>query len=344
MAKVKYQVFISSTYDDLKEERDQVIKACLEMGHIPVGMEMFSAADEEQWQTITRQIDDCDYYVVIVANRYGSMVNGISHVEKEYNYAVSKGIPTIGFILDRKAIWPVNALEQNKKNKPKLEAFKRKLKSKPVTFWYNKEDLYAKFAIALLKTISIHTAQQANFSAKEDSHSGKSTNNAENEYINLSIPNEFVIPLQQYFLFFKEFTKVSKGSIVQIDINETVDGVGIRYKTEMSVTKQQVSDWCLEYINFFRHNQHRDTPVIDQIEVTTSVTSREIDILQLKLENQVGNLKNSLKIAHFENKSLKDEVFFLRQLSVALAAKDVKIQNQIISGGDQQFGDHIQNL
>jgi len=43
----KYQIFVSSTYDDLKKERDQVIKASLEMGHIPVGMEMFSAADEE---------------------------------------------------------------------------------------------------------------------------------------------------------------------------------------------------------------------------------------------------------------------------------------------------------
>ena len=59
----KYQIFISSTYEDLKEEREQVIKACLEMGHIPVGMEMFSAADEEQWRIITRQIDESDYYV-----------------------------------------------------------------------------------------------------------------------------------------------------------------------------------------------------------------------------------------------------------------------------------------
>ena len=59
----KYQVFLSSTYDDLKEQREQVIKAILEMGHIPVGMEMFSAADEEQWKLITRQIDESDYYV-----------------------------------------------------------------------------------------------------------------------------------------------------------------------------------------------------------------------------------------------------------------------------------------
>jgi hypothetical protein len=50
----KYQIFVSSTYEDLKEERDQAIKAILEMGHIPLGMEMFSAADEEQWQLIAR--------------------------------------------------------------------------------------------------------------------------------------------------------------------------------------------------------------------------------------------------------------------------------------------------
>ena len=69
---LKYQIFVSSTYEDLKDERNEVIKACLNMGHIPVGMEMFNAADEEQWAVITRTIDQCDYYVVIVAHRYGS--------------------------------------------------------------------------------------------------------------------------------------------------------------------------------------------------------------------------------------------------------------------------------
>lgn len=82
----KYQIFISSTFDDLKEERSQVIKAILEMGHIPVGMEMFSAADEEQWKLIARQIDETDYYVVIVGHRYGSMIDGISYTEKEFAY------------------------------------------------------------------------------------------------------------------------------------------------------------------------------------------------------------------------------------------------------------------
>jgi len=40
-----------------ESQKDQVIKAILEMGHIPVGMEMFSAADEQQWDVIKKQID-----------------------------------------------------------------------------------------------------------------------------------------------------------------------------------------------------------------------------------------------------------------------------------------------
>jgi hypothetical protein len=154
MNKVKYQIFVSSTYEDLKEEREQVIKACLEMGHIPVGMEMFSAADEEQWQIITRQIDESDYYVIIVANRYGSMVDGISYTEKEYDYAISKGVPTLGFVLDAIAGWPSNRSETVEEARPKLEAFKQKVRRKPVNFWSSKEDLHGKCSIALMKTFN----------------------------------------------------------------------------------------------------------------------------------------------------------------------------------------------
>jgi len=53
----KYQVFISSTYTDLKDERENIIKSILEMYHIPIGMEMFSAEDEDQWEIITDLTD-----------------------------------------------------------------------------------------------------------------------------------------------------------------------------------------------------------------------------------------------------------------------------------------------
>jgi hypothetical protein len=154
MQTTKYQIFISSTYEDLKDARDQVIKAALEMGHIPVGMEMFSAADEEQWKIITRQIDQSDYYVVIMAHRYGSVVDGISYTEKEYNYAIQQGIPVIGFIIDNAAAWPADRMEIDKKKNKALDQFKTKVKQKPVGFWSSPDELHGKFSIALMKLIN----------------------------------------------------------------------------------------------------------------------------------------------------------------------------------------------
>ena len=48
----RYQVFVSSTYADLKDERRRVIQAVMELDCIPVGMELFPAADEEQFEFI----------------------------------------------------------------------------------------------------------------------------------------------------------------------------------------------------------------------------------------------------------------------------------------------------
>jgi len=150
----KYQVFVSSTYDDLKSERDQVIRAVLEMGHIPVGMEMFSAADEEQWKIIARHIDESDYYCVIVAHRYGSITDGISYTRKEYEYAVGKGIPVLGFLLDDSASWPADLVDKGASDVKKLNEFKALVKKKPVSFWKTADDLYGKVSVALAKQIT----------------------------------------------------------------------------------------------------------------------------------------------------------------------------------------------
>ena len=89
----RYQVFVSSTYADLKDERQKVIQTLMELDCIPSGMELFPAMDEEQWQFIKNIIDDCDYYLLIIGGRYGSLAeDGISYTEKEYDYAIEKGL------------------------------------------------------------------------------------------------------------------------------------------------------------------------------------------------------------------------------------------------------------
>ena len=95
----KFQVFVSSTYTDLIEERNEVMKALLELDCIPSGMELFPSGDDSQWNYINKVIDNCDYFIIISAGKYGTIAkNGKSYTQLEYEYAVKNNIPTIAFL------------------------------------------------------------------------------------------------------------------------------------------------------------------------------------------------------------------------------------------------------
>lgn len=105
-AKKKLQIFVSSTYLDLKVERQAAVEAILKAGHIPAGMELFSAGNDSQLDTIRRWIDESDVYMLILGGRYGSVdpVTSLSYTELEYDYAVSKGKPTFSVVITEGAI------------------------------------------------------------------------------------------------------------------------------------------------------------------------------------------------------------------------------------------------
>jgi hypothetical protein len=154
MAKnVRYQIFVSSTYTDLFPVRRQVTDQILSMNHIPAGMEMFSASGREQWTTIQKAIDNSDYYVLIIGERYGSISpeDGISYTEKEFNYAVSKNIPTLCFLPGKDFSTSREHRDTDPALVEKLEAFKRKVKSQLCDFWENGNELVNKVSAALYK-------------------------------------------------------------------------------------------------------------------------------------------------------------------------------------------------
>ena len=153
MKEKKYQVFISSTFKDLQDERDNIIKAVLELYHIPIGMEMFSAEDEDQWEIIRRTIDISDYYILLLGLRYGSETSeGISFTQKEYEYALERKIPILAFLLDDKA-----PLSQDKRDNDlnKINLFRNTVlkNSKMSDFWINSDELTKKVSISLMKQI-----------------------------------------------------------------------------------------------------------------------------------------------------------------------------------------------
>lgn len=156
----RYQVFVSSTFADLQQERQKVIQALMEMDCIPAGMELFPAADDEQWEFIKRVIDDCDYYVLIIGGRYGSLTpEGISYTEKEHDYAISIGLKVLAFVHKLPDEIPVGKSDIDPSLRAKLDAFRNKVcESRLVKMWHNASELPGLVALSLSKTIKIYPA------------------------------------------------------------------------------------------------------------------------------------------------------------------------------------------
>lgn len=155
----KFQIFVSSTFTDLKDERQAAVEAILAAGHIPAGMELFSAGDESQMSVIKRWIDESDIYLLIIGGRYGSIEpeSGKSYTQLEYEYALEIGKPLFTVIIAE------NALESKVKehgtsvietdNPQLLKEFKSIVQKTLVKFWEDRKDI----KLAIFETISDFT-------------------------------------------------------------------------------------------------------------------------------------------------------------------------------------------
>ncbi len=143
----KLQVFVSSTYNDLQEERQAAVEAILDAGHIPAGMELFKAG-KSQMKTIHKWIDDSDVYMLILGGRYGSIEedSGLSYTELEYRYAISKNMPVFAIVLDDSFLFTKAASDSKdsifeKDNIDKYETFKKFVQTNIVKFAKNIDNI-----------------------------------------------------------------------------------------------------------------------------------------------------------------------------------------------------------
>ena len=149
----RYQVFISSTFQDLEVARQEVSQALLRADCFPAGMELFPAADEEQFEFIKQVIQQSDYYIIISAGRYGSIhPKTLSYTEMEYDYAVEIGKPVIRLLHKD----PFNKLtgdkiERTDEGRAKLNAFRKKLtECGLVRFWEETTQLGSEAVFSLM--------------------------------------------------------------------------------------------------------------------------------------------------------------------------------------------------
>jgi hypothetical protein len=152
----KYTYFISSTFVDLEKERQAVINYIMEMEEIPIGMESFGAVDRPPWEHIQKLIDTADYYILIIAGKYGSIYTGdelgLSFTHKEYRYAVEKGIPVIAIIHEQPGKISREFSETDPDRIKLLEAFKAEVKAVRLTTRYvTTDDILRRLGVAVPK-------------------------------------------------------------------------------------------------------------------------------------------------------------------------------------------------
>jgi len=143
----KLQVFVSSTFLDLIDERQAAVEAILTAGHIPAGMELFTAGDESQMEVIKQWIDESDVYLLILGGRYGNIEpkTGKSYTHLEYEYALSKEKPVFACVM-KEEITDSRVASLGKKvleleNPDKFKEFRKIVLSKISEFWEDFKDI-----------------------------------------------------------------------------------------------------------------------------------------------------------------------------------------------------------
>lgn len=152
-----YKVFVSSTFKDLEEERLKVMTTIVSSGHLPIGMEQFPAAPVEAWDYIKLLIDNSDYYLLLLAGKYGTICPGTekSYTQMEYEYALEKGVPIIFLTYHDVGTLPMAKCETDPTIRERLEAFRQKASSTLRNTWKNIDDLAHKVQTSLEKTIEL---------------------------------------------------------------------------------------------------------------------------------------------------------------------------------------------
>jgi hypothetical protein len=150
MRKRKLQIFLSSTYEDLINERLAAMEAILAAGHIPAAMEQFAPGDETAWEKITTWIDESDAFILILGGRYGSIepTTGKSYVQLEYEYVIEKKKPFFALVVtqehheQRVKDFGLGKVDE-RENQQSYKEFRNVVKQRLCSFWNDKKDIKA---------------------------------------------------------------------------------------------------------------------------------------------------------------------------------------------------------
>jgi len=219
---------------DLKSERETIRKLVIDMGYIPLGMESFPATNEEQFSYIKKVIDDCDYYILVIGGRYGSVTDdGISYTEKEYDYAIEKEKVVLAFVHESPGDFPAKVLDEDQSLRGKLDAFRSKASNgRVVKFWNNKDQLGYQAMTSLHQAVDNYpTVGWVRGDFQNTQEVSQEFRRTEGELFHLKHEvNDLRQKMTEYeSLIYSQFIEKTKPA-TQAEINEWIEGAKYNYE------------------------------------------------------------------------------------------------------------------
>jgi hypothetical protein len=158
------KIYLSSTFEDLKEHREAVYRQLNKLAGLKViAMEDYVATDERPLAKCLSDVADCDIYIGLFAWRYGFIpqdlaAEGRSITECEYRYAEKLEKTCLIFLVDEKEPW-VPAYMDSATNRPeaaaKLAALRKELlDSKTAVMFGTPQEVASAAAVAVANQLA----------------------------------------------------------------------------------------------------------------------------------------------------------------------------------------------
>jgi hypothetical protein len=147
------RVFISSTFEDLKDHIDAVYLAVRRLGHRAEAVEYLAATEQRPLERSLADVCEADVVVFLIAWRYGYVPPGqqYSMTELEYREARKADIPCLIFLAED-ASWPKQYVDDDSSN---ITRFRRELlEQRLVAFFTTPDSLAAQVAISLSQWVT----------------------------------------------------------------------------------------------------------------------------------------------------------------------------------------------
>lgn len=296
MSTKRYQIFLSSTFSDLEDERKKVMQALLEMDCIPSGMEFFPASDEATFEFIKTIIDESDYYILILGGRYGSVADDrLSYTEKEYDYAKKIGKPVLSFVRQDIDDIKVSQTDNDPKLALRIKKFRDKvLKSGTLSkLWDNSDQLSGQVILTLNQAIKrspqpgwIRGNQQPSTEILEEINELRKENEKLRKDENIhsaivEIPDIVGLDAEIMFRYQYGFRPNYQNATIILSLNLYLQIVGHRFRTNaLGIDLSDIAD-------YIRNKTGRKAIKVEESDIRLAFT--QLELMKILIVSNIDN-------------------------------------------------------